>query len=43
MAKTSSTVRTTTIRMNGNPKQKAKSAKKGKPMSEKEKRKAAKA
>ena len=43
MAKTSSTVRTTTIRMNGNPKQKAKSAKKGKPMSVKEKRKAAKA
>ena len=43
MAKTSSTVRTTTIRMNGNPKQKAKSAKKGKPMSEKEKRKVAKA
>ena len=43
MAKTKSTVRTTTIRMNGNPKQKAKSAKKGKPMSEKEKRKAAKA
>lgn len=43
MAKTSPTVRTTTIRMNGNPKQKAKSAKKGKPMSEKEKRKAAKA
>ena len=43
MAKTSSTVRTTTIRRNGNPKQKAKSAKKGKPMSEKEKRKAAKA
>ena len=43
MAKTSSTVRTTTIRMSGNPKQKAKSAKKGKPMSVKEKRKAAKA
>lgn len=43
MAKTSSTVRTTTIRMNGKPKLKAKSAKKGKPMTEKEKRKAAKA
>ena len=43
MAKTSSTVRTTTIRMNGKPKQKAKSAMKGKPMSDKEKRKAAKA
>ena len=43
MAKTSSTVRTTTIRTNGNPKQKAKSAMKGKPMSDKEKRKAAKA
>ena len=43
MAKTSTTVRTTTIRMNGKPKQKAKSAMKGKPMSDKEKRKAAKA
>lgn len=43
MAKTSTTVRTTTIRMNGKPKQKAKSGRKGKPMSDKEKRKAAKA
>ena len=43
MAKTSSTVRTTTIRMNGKPKQKAKSGRKGKPMTDKEKRKAAKA
>ncbi len=43
MAKTSSTVRTTTIRMNGNPKQKDKSSRKSKPMTDKEKRKAAKA
>lgn len=41
MAKTKSTVRTTTLRMNGKPK--AKTTKKGKPMTDKAKRKAAEA
>lgn len=43
MANSKSTVRTTTLRMNGKPKAKAKTTKKGKPMTDKEKRKAAEA
>lgn len=43
MANSKSTVRTTTLRMNGKPKAKAKTTKKGKPMTDKAKRKAAEA
>lgn len=43
MANSKSTVRTTTIRMNGKPQAKAKTTKKGKPMTDKAKRKAAEA